>query len=326
MNRILLRITALARGSRRSDGPRTPVRTTAESGAPRSKVARRERTTGAVRRASLGVAGLAIALTAAYASAVAAGSLLAGPADNPLAKRAGTYAPGLGVDPATKLTKTLNKSLGQPGPDPARKVGKHEQLIAAAKRPAKGIEVFRRPGARDPYEKVNRRKGIGGPLVFAVVRARDNWLKVRLPVRPNGSVGWIRRDATTLSVTDWAVKIDLSDHVVSVRRRGEQRFEWDIGIGQPETPTPPGEYYITELIKPKRSSLSLYGAYVFVLSGFSDKVTSFAGGNGELGLHGTDNPSGLGGDVSLGCIRMRNAAITELTQRLPLGTPVEIVE
>jgi lipoprotein-anchoring transpeptidase ErfK/SrfK len=69
----------------------------------------------------------------------------------------------------------------------------------------------------------------------------------------------------------------------------------------------------------------VYGPYAFGLSGFSEVFKSFAGGPGTLGLHGTNNPSGLGKDVSAGCIRMSNAGITKLAFALPVGTPVEVV-
>jgi hypothetical protein len=32
----------------------------------------------------------------------------------------------------------------------------------------------------------------GGPLVFLVEQRQSDWLEVLLPVRPNGSTGWIR--------------------------------------------------------------------------------------------------------------------------------------
>ena len=53
-------------------------------------------------------------------------------------------------------------------------------------------------------------------------------------------------------------------------------------------------------------------------------LTSFAGGDGVIGIHGTNDPSTLGKDVSHGCIRMSNSGITKLAKILPLGVPVQI--
>jgi lipoprotein-anchoring transpeptidase ErfK/SrfK len=68
----------------------------------------------------------------------------------------------------------------------------------------------------------------------------------------------------------------------------------------------------------------VYGAFAYGLSGFSNVLTSFAGGEGVVGIHGTNDPSSIGKDVSAGCIRMSNEGIKKLAARLPLGVPVEI--
>ncbi len=44
-----------------------------------------------------------------------------------------------------------------------------------------------------------------------------------------------------------------------------------------------------------------------------------------IGLHRTNEPKMIGKDVSHGCIRLSNDAITPLAQTVPLGTPVDIV-
>jgi lipoprotein-anchoring transpeptidase ErfK/SrfK len=61
------------------------------------------------------------------------------------------------------------------------------------------------------------------------------------------------------------------------------------------------------------------------LSAYSDVLYSFGGGPGQIGLHGTNEPSALGTNVSHGCIRISNVAITQLARILPLGTPVQII-
>jgi len=63
------------------------------------------------------------------------------------------------------------------------------------------------------------------------------------------------------------------------------------GIGTSDTPTPGGEYYTWVAIDPTNSD---YGAYAYGLSGFSEKVSNFNGGDGRLGIHGTDDTSSIG--------------------------------
>ena len=43
---------------------------------------------------------------------------------------------------------------------------------------------------------------------------------------------------------------------------------------------------------------------------------------GEYAIHGTNNPGSIGGFVSYGCIRMHNHDITDLYDRVGVGTPV----
>ena len=51
-----------------------------------------------------------------------------------------------------------------------------------------------------------------------------------------------------------------------------------------------------------------------------------AGGPGQLGIHGTNDPATLGTAVSSGCIRMSNDDISFLVESigLPVGVPVEV--
>src|SRR3954451_4690206 len=45
---------------------------------------------------------------------------------------------------------------------------------------------------------------------------------------------------------------------------------------------------------------------------------------GEYAIHGTNRPSSVGGFVSYGCIRMLNADISDLYQRVSVGTTVVV--
>jgi len=50
----------------------------------------------------------------------------------------------------------------------------------------------------------------------------------------------------------------------------------------------------------------------------------YAGGDGEIGIHGRNDASAVGTDVSHGCIRVPDSVITRLARGLPLGTPAQI--
>jgi lipoprotein-anchoring transpeptidase ErfK/SrfK len=107
----------------------------------------------------------------------------------------------------------------------------------------------------------------------------------------------------------------------------EQRGRWlravPVGLGTATTPTPGGVYFTEKLLKPTNPN-GPYGPYAYGLSGFSPVLNEFMGGNGQIGIHGTNDPAGIGKNVSHGCIRMSNPAIARLATMLPLGVPVQI--
>lgn len=47
---------------------------------------------------------------------------------------------------------------------------------------------------------------------------------------------------------------------------------------------------------------------------------------GNYAIHGTNDPSSIGGYVSHGCIRMHNADVLDLYYRAPIGTNVYVVQ
>jgi lipoprotein-anchoring transpeptidase ErfK/SrfK len=168
----------------------------------------------------------------------------------------------------------------------------------------------------------------GSPTPFLVTQAyRDaageTWLRVLLPRRPNGSVGWIRRDQAKIRPVADALEVDLSARTVRLLRDGREARTWLVGIGRPFTPTPTGRFYVTVKLRPPQIS-AVYGAWALGLSGYSEVLEQFGTGDGQIALHGTADPTDLGNQVSNGCVRLDNQAITTLAETLPLGTPVTI--
>jgi hypothetical protein len=164
----------------------------------------------------------------------------------------------------------------------------------------------------------------GAPLVFMLDKPRGTWLHVYLPARPNGSTGWVRAADVEVRGVTYRVDVLRSAHQLRLFEREHLVKTFPVAIGTRDTPTPGGTFYLKELIRPTNRG-GVYGPYAYGLSGFSDVLTNFSGGEGVIGIHGTNDPSVIGSDVSHGCIRLRNDDITYLAQRLPLGTPVRIL-
>jgi len=161
----------------------------------------------------------------------------------------------------------------------------------------------------------------GAPLVLLVAATQGTWLKVDLAQRPNGSTGWIKADAVTLHRLDYSLKASTENRTLALYKNDALVKTFTVATGTGGTPTPHGSFYITELLAPTNAG---YGPYAFGLSAFSEALTSFGGGPGQIGLHGTDDAASIGKAASHGCIRLANPDITELAHLLPLGTPITI--
>jgi lipoprotein-anchoring transpeptidase ErfK/SrfK len=218
-------------------------------------------------------------------------------------------------------------SMGAPAPPPTTTTTAVPfRLVAQVKPDLKAINVFDAPDAPAPKMQLSNPNTEGVARVFLLDGGQGSpWLNVDLPVRPNGSKGWIKSDDVNLSVDYWQVRVELGAHRITVWNGADVVHTEPVGVGTAASPTPPGEYYITEALTVPSFQYSAYGPYAFGISAHSDVYTTFGGGDGTIGIHGTGDPSSLGKDASHGCIRLSNDGITGLIHTVPLGTPVQIV-
>jgi lipoprotein-anchoring transpeptidase ErfK/SrfK len=163
----------------------------------------------------------------------------------------------------------------------------------------------------------------GTPTTLLVVDAAPRWVEVQLPIRPNGSTGWVRQAAVELVAGDHRVEVDLADRVLTVFEGDAVVLETPVAVGAPDAPTPTGTFSIVDVLQ-SPDPASAYGPFALGLSAHSDTFSEFAGGDGQIGIHGTDDPSSIGEAVSHGCIRVPNDVVARLAELLPLGTPVTV--
>lgn len=172
---------------------------------------------------------------------------------------------------------------------------------------------------------------VGAPTTFAIIgdpetpaTVNPGWLKVLLPTRPNGSTGWVPESSVAVTRTPFRVLIDLAGRSLRVENAGASVLEAKVAVGTAENPTPVGASYVTELIENVNPDGS-YGPYAFGLALHSETLTEFAGGPGQVGVHGTNQPQLIGQPVSHGCVRLTNDDVRRLVDlQLPLGVPVFI--
>lgn len=148
------------------------------------------------------------------------------------------------------------------------------------------------------------------------------WIKVRLPVLPNNTTGWVPRVALggENTVTTHLV-VDTERFRATLYRRGRRIWTAPVGVGKPSTPTPRGQFYIrNELTK---YADAFYGPVAFGTSARSAVLTDWPAG-GYIGIHGTSEPALIPGRISHGCIRLRNRDVLRLARLMPPGTPLTI--
>jgi lipoprotein-anchoring transpeptidase ErfK/SrfK len=202
----------------------------------------------------------------------------------------------------------------------ARQTTRQASIVATARGK---VPVYHAPGKKRAFVAYSKSNGYGQPRVFLVKQRRPGWEKVYLPQRPNGETGWVHDKAVTLAYDSYRVVVSLGAHRLRVYDAGSQIISTKAGVGRSVSATPRGTYFLVMLLK-QPDPHGTYGPYAFGTSAFSNTYYHFGGGPGEIGLHGTNDPQGLGTNVSHGCIRVSNATITRLAKLLPLGTPVVI--
>ena len=164
--------------------------------------------------------------------------------------------------------------------------------------------------------------------VYVVLRSRVDpadrtWLKIRVPMRPNGRVGWVPREALgPLYLVRTRLVIDRGTLRAALFRRGRRIWGAPVGVGAPHTPTPAGRFYIRERLRGLGDG-DVYGPWAFGTSAYSPGLTDWPGG-GVIGIHGTNQPELVPGRPSHGCVRLRNGPVRRLARLMPIGTPVVI--
>ncbi|HSO02622.1 MAG TPA: L,D-transpeptidase [Gaiellaceae bacterium] len=219
----------------------------------------------------------------------------------------------------------MKKTAPACAPGSTRRVGSATTSFAAVVR--ERTVAYRAPGsgriASFGPENVN-----GVPTVFAVLAERlgsdcaPDWYRVQLPVRPNGSTGWVRAADVELAPVTTRIVVDLSERRVTLYDRGREILSARAAIGSSRTPTPTGRYYVNQRLVPADAS-GPFGPGAIGISAFSDVLTGWTQG-GPIAIHGTNRPDLIGQAVSNGCVRVRNDLLLRLFARTLAGTPVTV--
>ena len=221
---------------------------------------------------------------------------------------------------ATTATATTAATVRSPDP--------FETFVATIKSDYQFLESYVGPDAESELLQlefvISNPTYFGNPLALMVTdrTADGQWLKVQIPVRPNGTEGWIPAEQAVLSSHFIRATVNLTDRVVKVWDGDDLIAETGAVIGTANTPTPVGRFFVNDLVE--KWPDSAYGPYILSLSGFSEAMERFNGGLPVIAIHGTNRPELIGGAHSNGCIRIPNDVVIFLAENVPMGTPVDI--
>ncbi|MEA2150976.1 MAG: hypothetical protein QOD69_2806 [Solirubrobacteraceae bacterium] len=163
--------------------------------------------------------------------------------------------------------------------------------------------------------------------VYVVLGARLDanglaWLQIRIPMRPNGRVGWVRSESLSqLYVVRTRLVIDRGGLRATLFETGKRIWQAPVGIGKPGTPTPRGVFWVRERLKGLGTG-GAYGPWAFGTSAYAN-FSDWPNG-GVVGIHGTNEPGLVPGRPSHGCVRVRNDKIRRLARLMPIGTPIQV--
>lgn len=194
-------------------------------------------------------------------------------------------------------------------------------LVASARK--RWLAVYTRPRIGRPALFFRNPDNIGSPRAFLVYAKKKKWVRVYLPSRPNMTTGWLPRRVVRVLRNPYRIVVRLRAHRLELYKGTQRVLRAKTVVGKPSTPTPAGLFFIVDLMRTPDPN-GAYGPYAFNLSAHSRVFFHFAGGDGVVAIHGTNEPSLLGQSASHGCIRVSNAVIRRLAHVLPLGTPVVI--
>jgi lipoprotein-anchoring transpeptidase ErfK/SrfK len=120
------------------------------------------------------------------------------------------------------------------------------------------------------------------------------------------------------------IVVSIPSRKVALVENGSVVKTWPAAVGASATPTPAGVYEVVHRIPHP----TWYPRGRVVPPGKANPLgTRWIGLSRKgYGIHGTNNPGSVGKPASLGCVRLRNADVEELFDRIAVGDTVELYD
>ena len=185
------------------------------------------------------------------------------------------------------------------------------------------LEVFNEP-SDDEAQWLLPHPGPGdGPRTLLVLESEQDWLRVSIPVRPNGTLGWVRIGDVSTTTYRARIIVDLYRGRLEAWEDGALVAEGEIASGAAETPTPPGGFFVTE-IQEYTDPVTGDTTWLIGTSAYSESLDPTVEGDPAVAILTVGDDADLSQAISLGCVRIHPDVMERLVL-LPLGTPVQIL-
>lgn len=128
--------------------------------------------------------------------------------------------------------------------------------------------------------------------------------------------------ATTAVALSRVLIVSIPDRKLAVVENGEVVTVFPVAVGKPSTPSPVGTFTVINRV----TNPTYYAPGAVIGPGPANPLgTRWIGLSLKgYGIHGTDNPRSIGRAKSHGCIRLRNADVERLFERVRPGDVVEL--
>ena len=165
-------------------------------------------------------------------------------------------------------------------------------------------------------------EGIG--LVFSVVEQQGVWIRVRLPVSPDGSQAWVLKGEVALRAVPTHITVQLGARRLTVTRATQVVLDVPVAVGRAALPTPIGTFFV-EGLQPRGVGPEGPPQDRLITSAWSERLRSAQGQPEHLAFEPTGLRGAVGTAITGGSIWQAAKDVPALSDRAPAGTPIDIV-
>lgn len=166
---------------------------------------------------------------------------------------------------------------------------------------------------------LGRNTDFGSPRILAVVARRGDWLAVLSERMPTSRAGWIPAANVDLGRVKYAIEVDRSARMLTVRQSGNVVRRFSVAVGRSGLTTPTGRFAVTDALMMSKGTA--YGCCVMPITGLQSGLPS---SRNRLAIHGTNAEGSIGSAASSGCVRARTADMRWLVDHITAGTVLRI--